>query len=57
MKEARGAGQMGRNPVTRSHLNLEDELCVEGGLEQTCSLEKGLVARKQRAQLAEGLRQ
>lgn len=40
MKEARGAGQMGRNPVTRSHLNLKDELCVEGGLEQT-ALERG----------------
>lgn len=34
MKETRGAGQVGRNPVTWSHLNLEDELCVEGGLEQ-----------------------
>ena len=45
VKEARVAGQVGRNPVTWSHLNLENELCVEDGLEQAAH-GKGCCSKK-----------
>ena len=49
MKETQGSGQVGRNPVTWSHLNLENELCVEDGLEQAAR-EKGCSSKKAEAE-------